>query len=397
MTSLFRTTLWTIAVIMVIFVLSWGIKQYRMQGNEPESDIKQQGSPMPANPGGDWPQFHGNQAQTGSVSGRLPDKLALAWRFAAGAEVKSSPAVFNGRVYVASSDKHVYSLDLQTGEQVWSRLLDDEIEAPPTVIDHRVFIGTLAGTLYALDAESGEQQWTFRTDGKLVGGVNWFKNSENRFYILAGSYDSMLYCINAQSGKPLWTYQSGNYINGSPAVDNVDVVFGGCDAIVHILSLFDGTLKGMVDSGAYIAGSAAIMEKHAYVANYGGELLKASMVSQKVVWRYSPGKKPFVSSPAVTDGFVVIGSGDMRIHCIDSRTGDARWTYTTLDAVNSSPVIAGDKVVAGSDDGRLYLLSLADGRLLWSYETGRSITSSPAVAAGMIITGCDDGRVYCFK
>ena len=87
----------------------------------------------------------------------------------------------------------------------------------------------------------------------------------------------------------------------------------------------------------------------------------------------------------------------MKVHCIDIKTGKARWTYTTLDAVNSSPVIVSDRILAGSDDGRLYMLNLADGKLLWSYETGRSITSSPAVSNGMVVAGCDDGMVYCFK
>ena len=383
-------------VVGICFLLAWGIRRHRMQPDSPEAD------PMPAeettaNPGGDWPQFHCDQAQSGVVPGNLPEQLSLVWRFNAGDEIKSSPAIVDGRVYVGALDGHVYALDLQTGKQLWAIALDDMVEAPPALVEDTVYIGTLAGTLYALDAESGATRWTFRTGSKLVGGANWYRNPEGRLRILTGSHDSFLYCIDAPSGQAVWTYQSGNYINGSPAVATDYCAFGGCDAIIHVLSLTDGAKVREIDTGAYVAGSSVIREGHVYVANYDGDLLKASLTTGEVAWRYSIGDAPFVSSPAVSEEVVVIGGRDMRVHCIDNRTGEARWAYATLGEVDSSPAIAGDKVVVGSDDGRLYLLSLADGKLLWTYETGRSITSSPAVADGMIVVGCDDGMVYCYK
>lgn len=397
MDSVFRTALWTIAVVVVIFVLAWGINRYRMKSHAPDARNVQPSALTPANPGGDWPQFHGDQAQRGYVSGELPEQLALVWRFKAGDEVKSSPAIVKNRVYVGSSDKHIYAIDVQTGKLVWSKGLDDGIEASPTIVDHVVYIGTLNGTLYALDSESGIENWKFSTGDKIIGGANWFKVSDERLHILIGSYDAILYCIEAQNGETVWTYETGNYINGSPAVGEKYCVFGGCDAFLYMISTSDGTKAGEIDTGSYIAGSAAIQGEHVYIANYDGELLKTSLATHEVIWRYAIENNPFISSPAVTDEVVVIGGGDMNIHCVDIQTGQARWTYTTLDAVNSSPVVIGKKVFVGSDDGRLYLLDLADGKLLWSYETGRSITSSPAVANGMVVVGCDDGMVYCFK
>ena len=397
MSGMSRTVIWTISVVVACFFLAWGFNRYRMKKNAPAETGAQKNILTPANPGGSWPQFHGNQAQSGYATGELPDRLTVVWRFKAADEVKSSPAVVNGIVYVGSSDKHIYAIDLKTGKQVWSKVLDDEIEASPTVIDNVVYIGTLAGTFYALNTESGAEQWKFGTGNKIIGGANWFRDKENHLNILVGSYDSILYCLDAGTGKPLWKYATGNFINGSPAVNDKYCAFGGCDAVIHIINISDGTKSGEIDTGAYIAGSAAIRGDYVYVGNYDGEVLKASLSTHEVVWRYRIAKGPFVSSPAVTDDAVVTGGGDMNVHCIDIKTGKARWTYTTLDAVDSSPVIVGDRVLAGSEDGRLYMLNLPDGKLVWSYETGPSITSSPAVSNGMIVLGCDDGTVYCFK
>jgi len=385
------------AVVAICLVLAWGIGRHRVQRNGPDANPRHADRQTVANQGGDWPQFHGNQAQSGFVSGHLSEQLSLVWRFKAGGQIKSSPAIMHGRVYIGSSDKHVYALDVQTGKQVWSAILDDMIEASPCLVDNVVYTGTLAGTFYALDAGSGSTRWTFSTGYKLVGGANWFKDSENRLRILIGSYDALLYCIDGQTGKSLWTYKTGSYINGSPAVNGGYCAFGGCDAVIHVLSLADGARAGEIKTGAYIAASTAVLGNHVYVGNYNGELLKASLPAGEIVWLYSTDGRPFVSSPAVTDEVVVIGGGDMRVHCVDNRTGKVRWTYTSLGAVDSSPVIAGDKVLAGSDDGRLYMLSIAEGKLIWSYEIGQSIASSPAVADGMVVVGCDDGMVYCFK
>ena len=392
-----RIALWAIAVVALCIVLAWGIDRYRGQRVEPDAGSIETGGETTANPGGNWPQFHGNQAQSGVVAGHLPGQLSLVWQFKTGDEIKSSPAIVDGRVYVGSADEHVYALGLQTGKQVWSAVLDDMVEAPPTVVDGGVYIGSLSGTLYALDADTGSQRWTFGTDGKIAGGANWFRGPGGRLRILIGSYDAFLYCVDASGGESLWAYQTGNYVNGSPAVGGGRCAFGGCDAVIHILSTADGSKVGEVDTGAYIAASAAIHGGYVYVGNYEGELLKAPLAGGDPIWRYAIGGDPFIASPAVTDEVVVTGGGDMRVHCVDNRTGEARWTYATLGPVDSSPVIAGGKVVVGSDDGRLYLLRLADGQMLWSYETGRSITSSPAVADGMVVVGCDDGMVYCFK
>jgi hypothetical protein len=37
-------------------------------------------------------------------------------------------------------------------------------------------------------------------------------------------------------------------------------VFGGCDALLHIIKLQDGTQLNQVEAGAYIAGSVALAE-----------------------------------------------------------------------------------------------------------------------------------------
>ncbi|MBN1506521.1 MAG: PQQ-binding-like beta-propeller repeat protein [Sedimentisphaerales bacterium] len=347
--------------------------------------------------GGDWPMFHGEQSLRGVAPGTLADSLSLLWKFKTEAEVKSSAAVSEGRVFIGSADKNVYALDFQSGRKLWSYPTGDSVEAAPCVLDGRVFVGSGDNCLYALDAGTGELKWKYETEGQILGAANWTRSPDGQqTWVLVGSYDNMLHCVDAPSGKRVWAYETGNYVNGSPAVDRGRCAFGGCDAIIHVVSLADGSKLSEIDSGSYIAASAAFLDDQIYVGNYENVFFKVDVKTATVVWKYSQSDAPFFSSPAVADELVVFGGRDDHVHCVRRDDGRQVWTFKTLGEVNSSPAVCGDKVVVGSDDGRLYMLRLADGKRLWSYEIGQPVTSSPAVAGGRIVVGCDDGYVYAF-
>jgi outer membrane protein assembly factor BamB len=353
-------------------------------------------SPVPLG-GGDWPMFRGGPNLRGVAPGTLADSLTLLWKFKTEDQIKSSAAVSGGRVFIGSSDKNVYALDLQTGNKLWSYKVGDSVEAAPCVLDGRVFVGSGDNWLYALDAGTGELVWKYETEGQILGAANWTRSPDGQgTWILVGSYDNKLHCVDASSGKQVWAYETGNYVNGSPAVDDGRCAFGGCDAIIHVVSLADGSKLSEIDSGSYIAASAAFVEGEIYVGNYENVFLKVDAKAGRIVWKYEQSDAPFFSSPAVGSESVVFGGRDNHVHCVRRDDGRQVWTFKTLGEVNSSPAICGDKVVVGSDDGRLYMLRLADGKHLWSYEIGQPITSSPSAAGGLVVVGCDDGYVYAF-
>ena len=184
---------------------------------------------------------------------------------------------------------------------------------------------------------------------------------------------------------------SGNYINGTPAIAGGQTVFGGCDAILHVLSLSGGVKVKEIEAGAYIAASAALDGDRAYFGHYENEFLCVDLTRGTNLWTYRDRGFPYFSSPAVTSDRVVFGGRDKRLHCVEKATGKSVWIFGTRGKVDSSPVVAGDKVVVGSDDGRLYVVALSDGRELWNYEIGQPVASSPAVADGRIVIGSDDG------
>lgn len=342
-----------------------------------------------------WPIFRGTQGLQGVTTDTLPDTLDLLWSFKTDGPVRSSAVIQDGRVYIGSADKMLYALDFDTGQEIWSFKADSPIEAPPTVMGETVCVGDLGGIVYAVHAETGEKLWTYETEGEVAGAVNWTHLGE-RLCVLVGSHDAYVHCLDAGTGEPVWRFETDNYVNGTVAVSGDLCAFGGCDAFVYVVRMADANEVMRIDAGAYVASSTVFDESRVYAGNYDGLFLSASTQDPNQRWEYAIEGGEIFSSAAVAQDCVVVGDRDSQVLCLDRQTGQLKWTFKTLNAVDSSPVIAGDRVVVGSDDGRVYLLSLETGDKLWSYELGEPIISSPAVSNGRVVIGCDDGSVYAF-
>jgi len=352
--------------------------------------------PVPK-PRPEWPMFRGGPALLGVTPDSLPLPLELLWSFKTGGPVKSSAAIVKGRVYVGSDDQRLHALDLATGTNLWSFKTEDAIESSPLVLEGRVYVGSDDNSVRCFEAATGKLLWQFKTEGKIPGGPNWVRSPQgDAFWILVGSYDYKLYCLDAATGRSNWVFECSNYINGTPAVAAGVTAFGGCDALLHVISLAEGKQLKEIEGGAYIAGSAALSGTRAYYGHMENEFRCADLTKGTNLWIYKDRAFPFYSSPAVTSERVVFGGRDKRVHCVKAGTGEPIWQFSTRGKVDSSPVICGDQVVVGSEDGRLYLLALSDGRQLWTYEIGEGISASPAVAAGKLVIGAEDGSVYCF-
>jgi outer membrane protein assembly factor BamB len=365
-----------------------------------------------------WPMFRGGPGLTGISPANLPNTLSLLWTYKTGGPVKSSPAISGGKVFIGSDDKALHCIDLKSGTQVWKVVTEGEIESSPLVLDGMVYapaadgqkygavvyVGSADGALYAVNAKDGKTVWSFKTENKILGAPNWVHGPDGpdgkSKWVLAGSYDYKLYCFDAATGKTNWTYETGNYINGTPAVAEGKTVFGGCDALLHVISLKDGQKIKEVEAGAYIAGSGAYEANRFYVGHYENEFLCADLEAGEIKWKFKDRAFPYFSSPALTKEVVVFGGRDKKLHCVRKDSGAAVWEFPTRGKVDSSPVVAGapgqEKVVVGSEDGNVYMVSLAGGKEIWSYEIGQAITSSPAVVNGMVVVGSEDGNVYAF-
>lgn len=334
---------------------------------------------------------------TGFTSETVPDKPELLWTVPTRDSVRGGAVVSGDRVFFGSGDGAIYAVDAASGHTNWVFDTGAPIESTPCVLGDRVFAGNDDGHLVALDTETGSEVWRYKTEDRIVGGVNFFrfpKNGEGR--IVVGSYDYHVHCVRAATGELVWKYATSNFVNGTPAIDGRFAYAGGCDGLLHAVDLVSGKPAQVVEIDAYIAGSPAVDGAHAYLGHYGNEVLRVGLDTGQVSWAYEDREFPFFASPALSSDLVLIGGRDKRMHAIRRSTGEPVWQARTKGRIDSSAVIAVDRVVSGSEDGRLYIWDLASGAELWRYDLGDGILSSPAVSGGRIFVGCEDGRLYAF-
>lgn len=346
----------------------------------------------------EWVMHRGNQALTGFAQGSLAIEFEVAWQFNGKSDIIASAVIQGDAVYVVDAlDGNVYALNKATGKQIWITPLDCGIEATPLIIDAILYVGSENEYFYALDIETGNVVWQQKTSGKIMSGANWFLDIiDNQKYIICGSYDGTLYSFNAKHGDLHWTYETDNYINGTSAIHNGLIAFGGCDAIIHFVSAKTGKELGAIDTEDYIAGSGAIDDEAIYIGNYGNTFMKVNLETKKTDWTFKRNHE-FYASPAIYKNMVVVACRDKNIYCLDKKTGEVLWLYHTRGKIDSSPVICDNKVISGSDDGRLYLIDLNSGKLIWQYELGHKIKASPAIVDGMIYIGTENGTFWAFK
>ena len=341
-----------------------------------------------------WPQFRGNYNNTGVSPSQPPSELKPLWTYDAGDIIESSAAIAAGAVYVGTGKSELIAVDLQTGKSKWSYKTTEAVtESSPAVGGGLVYVGDQAGIFHAVNADTGKSAWTYKTDGEIKSSPVIVGDR-----VLIGSYDGALYCFNARDGKSMWKFKTENYVHCTPSVANGVAYIAGCDEVFRGIRISDGRETLRMPGIGNTASSPTLVGQYAFFGNFSNEVLCLNLRTRRRQWLYTHPQRqfPFYSSPAFSDGKLVLGGRDKMTHCINATTGKVIWTFTTRARVESSPAIAGGRVYVGSNDGRFYVLDLAKGTKLWEFNAGGAVSASPAIANERIVIGDQNGKLYCF-
>lgn len=346
-----------------------------------------------------WSMTRGGPDLGGRIAAPVPQNPTLKWTFDAEDMVRAEAAIAHHRVYVGNESGVLFAIDIETGDPVWQFATEDAITAAPAVSKGALFLPSNDGKLYAIDPASGAEIWQYSTDDKVSASPVLVNDPESGdAWVLVNGYDGITRCLNAETGSVVWEYETMDFINGSPAVvDGQHVVFGGCDAQLHVVNLADGSLVRMIETEAQVINSIATMGGMAFCGNYANQVVGFDISQGAVNWVYQDRNLPFYSSPGVSDDLLFIGSRDKHLHAIDRHSGMAAWKFRTGARVEASPIVFDDAVVFGSEDGRIYALKLDSGEEIWKLDLGEGLSASAAFGYGTIIVSGEDGTVFALE
>jgi outer membrane protein assembly factor BamB len=84
-------------------------------------------------------------------------RTAQVWSYPLERHVLSTPAVFNGLVFIADIGRKMHCVEAATGKPVWTHDIKGDAWASPYVADGKVYLGTRAGSFYVWAATREKQ------------------------------------------------------------------------------------------------------------------------------------------------------------------------------------------------------------------------------------------------
>lgn len=309
------------------------------------------------------------------------------WRFRCEDEIRSTPAVGSGTVFIGAYDHNIYAVNADTGKFMWKYASSDGVASSPCIYKDNIIVGSSDGYLYSLSKDKGQLNWRFETGGSI------FSSPVADFdHVFFGSDDGYLYAVSISTGRKVWQSNAHEMVRSSPCLANEHIYFGTQGSYVFCLDL-SGQLKWQFPAKRAIMTKPVFYEDMIFVGSMDGGVYALDANSGFAIWRTRT-RRPIVSSPALDDGSLYIGSSDGHLHAFDIYTGRVLWTFETEGQVSSSPVVFEDAVYFGSTDGSVYSLMTQRGKLRWRFETDAMVVGSPAIENGVVYVGSCDRNLY---
>ncbi len=370
------------------------------------SSFAAEGDKAAANPAAArWPDFRNGVDLRGLAAGPLSATPTLKWERPTEDGCKSTPAIVDGRAYLATLSGELLCLNLADGALQWTykslvatdpKTFIPGFSSPVTVSGDVVLCGDEEGGLHCVERATGAARWKFDAGGLIVGGATVRGDR-----VLCGSHSQFLYSVDLKTGEKHWEFDAQGPINGTQAFDGEFTFVTGCsEPVLYVVDTRTGKQETQIKLDDLLIATPALVDGILYFGTSEGQVMAVDWKAGKTVWAFQTRQPREVhSAPAVTADRVIIGARDKSVYCLDRKSGQQQWTFSTRAGNDSSPVVVGDRAYIGSGDKFLYGLELTTGRELWKYSAGVSFAdSSPAVAGGRMLacTEGPQGRILCF-
>jgi outer membrane protein assembly factor BamB/tRNA A-37 threonylcarbamoyl transferase component Bud32 len=309
------------------------------------------------------------------------------WSFECEDEIRGSPLVHNGVVYIGCYDNNLYALDAKNGQFLWKYATEGGIATRPAALDEAVFVGSEDFRVHAVTTSQGRLVWTYHTEGPIRSSP-----TVSHGHLFLGSDDGHLHVVNILSGRRAWRADANGPVRSSPLVASERVYFG-CESGDFYCVDFRGELKWRFKAKRAITSSPILVEGMLYFTSLDWTLYAIEAEGGWQIWRFRMGK-PSISTPVFAEGKLFVGCADGNIYAVDARSSRELWRFQTEHQVTGSPITMEDSLYVGSVDGSVYCLDFRSGRQRWRYPTKGPITGTPVISDGVLYVGSTDHRLY---
>jgi outer membrane protein assembly factor BamB len=340
-----------------------------------------------------WLQWRGKD-RDGTVAGPTgpenlePSRLEQVWHVDLGPGY-SGPLVTDKAVYITETreakSEHVRALDRATGKELWQASWDGAMTVPffaasngswiratPAIDDGRIYVAGMRDVLVCLDATTGAEVWRvdfvkeMKSELPAFGFVSSPLIIADAVYVQAGGG----FCkLDKASGKLLWrVLDDGGGMNGSAFSSPILTTIGDVPQIL---------VQGRTDLASVDPDTGKVLWKRPVEAFRGMNIVTPTVHDGKVFTTSygggsflfdvpAPGAQPaepawrnkvqgYMSSPIIRGGHAYVHLRNQRFASLDLATGKEDW-ITEPFGKYWSLVAQGDRLLALDETGDLRLV-----------------------------------------
>jgi outer membrane protein assembly factor BamB len=226
--------------------------------------------------------------------------------------VVSSATVAGDSVLFGAYDYALYRVRIADGQLLWKYETEERVHATPAVAQGRVFIAGCDGHLHVIDLKTGA-----RVRAVELGAVTGCSPAVSGDHVFLGTYGQQVLGIDWRAGEVLWRYEDADRPHpflSSAAVAGDLAVIGGRDRAVHALETKTGAQRWKFATRGKVDSSPVIVGERIFVGSADGSLYAVSRETGQKLWQFETGAG-IHASPAVAAGCLVIGNDDGVIYC----------------------------------------------------------------------------------
>jgi len=357
--------------------------------------------------GCEWICFKRNPGRTGfEFDGCAPAATELVKIFSVKMRdmVESSPATYDGRLFVGCMDGNLYCYDAENGKEIWNFETGGPIYSSPAIFEKRIYFGSNDSNVYCVDWEDGSLLWKFEGPSGFQSSPVITGDFDNKPRVYIGCNDGYMYCLDAKTGERIWSYKTAGAVSSSPAISftktsgklsKLDrVIFGSMDGKIYCLDAISGTKYWTYDCKAPVKSTPCIKDDRVYVGCHNGMFYCLNTATGYSMWTYKTG---VVNSPSFFGGNIYCATSDSLLICLEGKTGKNLWSYRASGGFMTSPVVCGGKVYLGTLDKKAICIDAGSPEKIWSAVLPEEVISSPIISMGRLYIISEDGTLFCFS
>ena len=128
---------------------------------------------------------------------------------------------------------------------------------------------------------------------------------------------------------------------------------------------------------ALLSGGVAVDYDHVYVGSERGQVFALNTSDGSIAWQTTAAGE-VLSRPVISDGLVLVHTGNGMLQGLDQASGEIRWTVNLdMPALTlrgeSAPATAFGAAIVGGDNGRVSAVILDRGQIIWQQRISQAV------------------------